>query len=189
MVGQTVVNLDPGGFRDPEQRVFVEIGLHDAPTFEIELLVGRAEPVQDGSLHLVICAAQIDDLGSDVSRDDDSVDLKHASWRDGDLRDIGEVAPVTEMEGDAPAAATRQRPAPAGFFRGQRDDAAHPGCVIAVAAFTRRGDHPAVAQQRKAPNWDAAREQILLRPALPAGAYGYQPYDLQRYYQTGPRWR
>jgi hypothetical protein len=47
----------------------------------------------------------------------------------------------------------------------------------------------AVAQQRKAPNWDAAREQILLRPALPAGAYGYQPYDMQRYYQTGPRWR
>jgi hypothetical protein len=47
----------------------------------------------------------------------------------------------------------------------------------------------AIAQQRKAPNWDAAREQILLRPALPAGAYGYQPYDLQRYYEPGPRWR
>ncbi len=42
---------------------------------------------------------------------------------------------------------------------------------------------------RLEPNWNAAREQILLRPALPAGAYGYQPYDLQRYYQTGPRWR
>lgn len=47
----------------------------------------------------------------------------------------------------------------------------------------------AIAQQRKAPNWDAAREQILLRPALPAGAYGYQPYNLQRYYEPGPRWR
>jgi hypothetical protein len=46
-----------------------------------------------------------------------------------------------------------------------------------------------VAQQRKAPSWDSAREQILLRPALPAGAYGYQPYNLQRYYETGPRWR
>ncbi|HEY5795705.1 MAG TPA: L,D-transpeptidase [Bosea sp. (in: a-proteobacteria)] len=46
-----------------------------------------------------------------------------------------------------------------------------------------------IAQQRKAPNWDAAREQILLRPALPAGAYGYQPYNLQRYYEPGPRWR
>lgn len=34
----------------------------------------------------------------------------------------------------------------------------------------------AVAQNRKAPNWDSARDQILLRPALPAGAYGYQPY-------------
>jgi hypothetical protein len=47
----------------------------------------------------------------------------------------------------------------------------------------------AIAQQRKAPNWDAAREQILLRPALPASAFGYQPYNLQRYYETGPRWR
>ena len=47
----------------------------------------------------------------------------------------------------------------------------------------------AIAQQRKAPNWDAAREQILLRPALPAGAYGYQPYNLQRYSEPGPRWR
>jgi hypothetical protein len=47
----------------------------------------------------------------------------------------------------------------------------------------------AIAQSRKAPNWDAAREQILLRPSLPDGALGYQPYDLQRYKQTGPRWR
>ncbi|WP_082767282.1 L,D-transpeptidase [Bosea sp. PAMC 26642] len=44
-------------------------------------------------------------------------------------------------------------------------------------------ERAAIAQQRKAPNWDAAREQILLRPALPAGAIGFQPY------QTGPTWR
>lgn len=42
----------------------------------------------------------------------------------------------------------------------------------------------AIAQQRKAPNWDAARGEILLRPALPAGAFGYQPYM-----SSGPRWR
>ena len=40
-----------------------------------------------------------------------------------------------------------------------------------------------IAQQRKAPNWTTARDQMLLRPALPASAYGYQPY------QTGPGWR
>lgn len=57
---------------------------------------------------------------------------------------------------------------------------------IAKAKTKQRAD---IAQQRKAPNWDAAREQILLRPALPAGAYGYQPTNLQRYYETGPRWR
>jgi hypothetical protein len=45
------------------------------------------------------------------------------------------------------------------------------------------------AKRQTAPNWDAARGRILLRPALPAGAVGYQPYDMQRYYQTGPRWR
>jgi hypothetical protein len=47
----------------------------------------------------------------------------------------------------------------------------------------------AIAQTRNPPNWDTARGQILLRPSLPAGAIGYQPYDMQRYYQTGPRWR
>ena len=44
-------------------------------------------------------------------------------------------------------------------------------------------------QQRKAPSWGEAREQILLRPSLPPNAFGYQPDELQRYYQTGPRWR
>jgi hypothetical protein len=38
-----------------------------------------------------------------------------------------------------------------------------------------------VAQQRKAPSWDTARDQILLRPALPPDAYGYYP--------SGPGWR
>lgn len=50
-------------------------------------------------------------------------------------------------------------------------------------------ERAAIAQQRRSPTWGQAREQILLRPALPASAYGYQPYELQRYYQTGPRWR
>lgn len=50
-------------------------------------------------------------------------------------------------------------------------------------------ERAAIAQQRRSPNWGEAREQILLRPALPASAYGYQPYNLQRYYETGPRWR
>jgi len=50
----------------------------------------------------------------------------------------------------------------------------------------------ALAQQRKAPNWDAARDQILLRPALPAGAYGYQPYYPSGYQPppySGGYWR
>lgn len=45
-------------------------------------------------------------------------------------------------------------------------------------------ERAAIAQQRKAPNWDAARGEILLRPALPASAFGYQPYM-----SSGPRWR
>lgn len=52
---------------------------------------------------------------------------------------------------------------------------------IAKAKQKQRG--AIMAQQRKAPGWETARGQILLRPALPAGAYGYQPYP------AGPGWR
>lgn len=52
----------------------------------------------------------------------------------------------------------------------------------ALVAKARARDR-AIAQGRDAPGWDAARGQILLRPALPAGAIGYQPY------LTGPTWR
>lgn len=37
-------------------------------------------------------------------------------------------------------------------------------------------------QQRNAPGWGEAREQILLRPGLPAGAIGFHP-------TAGPGWR
>lgn len=37
-------------------------------------------------------------------------------------------------------------------------------------------------QYREAPTWGEARGQILLRPAMPAGAIGFQPV-------TGPGWR
>jgi hypothetical protein len=40
----------------------------------------------------------------------------------------------------------------------------------------------ASAKQRHQPGWGLARENLLLRPALPAGAYGYQPL-------YGPGWR
>lgn len=43
------------------------------------------------------------------------------------------------------------------------------------------------ARQRNAPGWGEAREQILLRPALPPGAYGYQPYGGGGYGGSG--WR
>ncbi len=33
----------------------------------------------------------------------------------------------------------------------------------------------AIAQQRRAPGWGEARGQILLRPTIPAEAYGFQP--------------
>lgn len=53
-----------------------------------------------------------------------------------------------------------------------------------LAKASAKGKHPAaLAQGRKAPNWNAARGEMLLRPALPAGAYGYQPQ------QAWPNWR
>ncbi len=55
----------------------------------------------------------------------------------------------------------------------------HGKAMLAQAKAKQR----AVAAQRQGTNWNAARDQLLLRPTLPDGAYGYQPY------QAGPRWR
>lgn len=53
-----------------------------------------------------------------------------------------------------------------------------------IAKAKHRSQATSVAQQRRGGDWEAARGQILLRPALPAGAYGYQPY-----YPSGYGWR
>jgi hypothetical protein len=55
---------------------------------------------------------------------------------------------------------------------------------LTVAKAKPRSQATSVAQQRRGGDWEAARGQILLRPALPAGAYGYQPY-----YPSGYGWR
>lgn len=51
-------------------------------------------------------------------------------------------------------------------------------------AKTKQRSHATSVAQRRGDDWEAARGQILLRPALPAGAYGYQPY-----YPSGYGWR
>lgn len=53
-----------------------------------------------------------------------------------------------------------------------------------IARAKRHSQATSIAQQRRGGDWEAARGQILLRPSLPAGAYGYQPY-----YPTGYGWR
>lgn len=53
-----------------------------------------------------------------------------------------------------------------------------------IAKAKQRNQATSVAQQRRGGDWEAARGQILLRPALPADAYGYQPY-----YPSGYGWR
>lgn len=53
-----------------------------------------------------------------------------------------------------------------------------------IAKAKQRSQATSVAQQRRGGDWEAARGQILLRPALPASAYGYQPY-----YPSGYGWR
>ncbi len=53
-----------------------------------------------------------------------------------------------------------------------------------IAKGKQRYQDGAIAQQRQGNGWEAARGQILLRPALPANAYGYQPY-----YPNGYGWR
>jgi hypothetical protein len=51
-------------------------------------------------------------------------------------------------------------------------------------AKAKQRSHATSVAQRRGGDWEAARGQILLRPALPAGAYGYQPY-----YPSGYGWR
>lgn len=53
-----------------------------------------------------------------------------------------------------------------------------------IAKAKQRHQATSVAQQRRGGDWETARGQILLRPTLPAGAYGYQPY-----YPRGYGWR
>lgn len=45
-----------------------------------------------------------------------------------------------------------------------------------IAKAQQRYHDQIVVQQRQYGGWEAARGQILLRPSLPANAYGYQPY-------------
>lgn len=53
-----------------------------------------------------------------------------------------------------------------------------------IAKAKQRYQDGVIVQQRQGNGWEAARGQILLRPALPASAYGYQPY-----YPSGYGWR
>lgn len=55
-----------------------------------------------------------------------------------------------------------------------------------IAKTKPRYQDSTIAQQRQGNGWEAARGQILLRPALPANAYGYQPYYPSGY---GYGWR
>jgi len=53
-----------------------------------------------------------------------------------------------------------------------------------IAKAKPRSQDSTIAQQSQGNGWEAARGQILLRPALPASAHGYQPY-----YPSGYGWR
>lgn len=54
---------------------------------------------------------------------------------------------------------------------------------VALARAKAKQRAAAIAQERRGANWDAARDQLFMRPSLPPGAYGYQPY------RSGPGWR
>lgn len=60
------------------------------------------------------------------------------------------------------------------------------GTKAQIAKAKPRHQDSTIAQQGRSNGWEAARGQILLRPALPANAYGYQPYYPSGY---GYGWR
>lgn len=65
---------------------------------------------------------------------------------------------------------------------------AHSGKAKIAKAKTHRSKAVTMARQDRNHGWDAARGQIMLRPAIPAGAYGYQPYYPSSY-GYGSGWR
>ena len=64
---------------DSEERVIVKIALHDAAAIYRDLLRHRLrQPVEHRALHLVLGAARVDDLATDVAGDPNLVDLHRA---------------------------------------------------------------------------------------------------------------
>lgn len=57
----------------------------------------------------------------------------------------------------------------------------------AIAQTKAKQKAAAIAQQKQGPSWSAARDQLFMRPSLPADALGYQPHQPIRHGPTG--WR
>ena len=115
----------------------------------------RAEPIERRALHLVLGAAGIDDLAADVADDPDMVELDVARSRHRRLHHFGEIAEMTEIEGDAFAGARGKLVAtrPVGNLRRPDQHVAHaPGVEIAqsIGLAGRIDQHPRLAQQSEA---------------------------------------
>ena len=79
-----------------------------------------------------------------------------------------------------------QHKAKAAHLAGIHHGKIHHGKAKLAKAGGHRGHPAALARQGRGDGWETARGQIMLRPALPARAYGYQPYYPSGY---GYGWR
>jgi hypothetical protein len=92
------------------------------------------------------------------------------------------------LHGAAPDNLSRFAKAPGHKAKAAHIAKTHHGKAKLAKAKTHRSHAAAAASQGRSHGWQAARGQIMLRPALPAGAYGYQPYYPSSY-GYGSGWR
>src|SRR5207302_3153289 len=146
-----------------DRRIFVEVALNSAAAVDGDF-VGhdRAQPFDDSAADLIFSVDGIDDLAADVAGDPDFVDLDFLFGVDTELHDLGEIAAMRELEGNAHGGVFRELTrAPAGFSRDELEDTLHARSVeIDIAGIGRGRD---AGDARRAEKIQAELDRIFSR--------------------------
>jgi len=102
IVGRQKVHFDWRGFREPQQWERVKIGLRDATVFDSDFLMqGFGESIENRTLRHVHSGHRVDDVAADVADRPYSVDRNLAVRGHRRFYDLGEIAEMAVIEGDA----------------------------------------------------------------------------------------
>ncbi len=160
-------DLDPRHRLHAQDRVVVEVALLDAPVLERDPTVeGGREPEDDAGFHLRADGVRVDD-GAAVDGAHHAMDGDLARRRHRDFRHLRDEAAEGFVHGDAHRVPGRQLAAPAGAFRREIHDAAHPRMVEQQQAAIR--DRILLRRRR------AFVDEALLHEGGEAVAHGAPP--------------